>query len=187
MTALQAGLVGLVFGSAAFLGGHLLMTGLGQVEGEPATGHPPLWRAVALLGLFAAIEEAVFRAGVLGLGGRFIGFPAALVLSVGLFAAVHRTGVRLAPLAWLNLVLVGTLLGFLFHDWGFWAALGFHWAWNAWEWGLGYAVSGEQNRNHLPSPPRIRRLGAIAYGPEAHWASGAVLGASLLGLLVLHR
>ncbi len=185
MSVLQPGLLGLAFGSAAFVVAHIIMTRLGVVKAEPVDAHPPLWPALMTLGVFAAIEELVFRLGMIGYGARLVGFPAAFIVSVALFAVVHRTEERLTPLAWANLVLVGAVLGLLYHDRGFFAALGFHWAWNAWEWVLGYAVSGEKNRSRLPAPPVTRRIGRLAYGPEAHWASGASLLASLIGLLLL--
>lgn len=185
MTALQAGVLGLLFGSVAFLAAHFLITGSVAVEVQPVDARPPTWPAIVTLGLFAAVEEAIFRLGIIGLGSRLVGFPIALGTSLVLFAAVHRTQEVLSPTAWVNLILVGAMLGFLYHDFGFFAALGFHWAWNAWEWGLGYAVSGEKNRNRLPAPPAVRRLPQMQYGPEAHWASGAVLAASLLGLLLV--
>ncbi len=186
MNVVAPGLLGLAFGSAAFLVAHMVMTRAGAVTAEPLDVHPPLWPALITLGLFAAVEEAVFRLGLIGYGARLVGFPAAFFVSVVLFAVVHRTEERLTPLAWTNLLLVGALLGLLYHDQGFFAALGFHWAWNAWEWGLGYAVSGEKNRSRLPAPPVSRRLGHLPYGPEAHWASGASLLASLIALLVVH-
>jgi len=187
VTALVQGGVGLTLGSAAFLAVHVLLSRRSAVDERPTDVHPPVWPALGMLGLFAAVEEAVFRIGVLGLGSRVVGFPAAFGLSVLLFAVVHRAQERLSALAWVNLGLVGALLGLLYRHGGFWAALGFHWAWNGWEWGLGYAVSGELNRSRLPAPPVVRHVRRLRYGPEAHWAASAVLGTSLVVLVVLAR
>lgn len=172
-------LVGGSLGSLAFLATAGVIAATGRIRTVPVPGHPSVFRTILLLGIFATVEEAIFRAGVLGLGQRWLGFGCALALSMASFAVVHAVSERFGLITWLNLLLVGAVLGLLYQWAGFLAAVGFHWAWNAWQWGLGFAVSGPKNRRHLPSAPTIRDIDGLPYGPEGHWAALLALAASV--------
>lgn len=179
--------VGAVAGSAAFGLTAAILYGLRAVDAGPATPHPPVLGTVALLGLLAAVEEAIFRAGLLGLGQRVLPLQVVFPVSLLAFAAVHAVGQRLTAVAWVTVAMSGAVLGLLYLGGGFWAAWGFHWAWNAWQWGLGFTVSGPNNGGRLPAPPRRRTVRRLPYGPEGHWASLVALTAVLPALLLWYR
>lgn len=163
-------------GSLLFLAVALLLMALGVIR-RRATPKPRvsrLFRTILALGLMSAVEELVFRAGILGVGSHYIGWPTALAVSTVAFALSHAFPHRLRFMTWVNLLLVGVLLGLTYRQMGIWAVIGLHWGWNAWEWGLGFTVSGEASA-HLPTPPTIREVVDVPYGPEAHWATAMVM------------
>ncbi len=179
------GLAGLAVGSVLFLAAAALLTVAGRVVVEPSATRNPVGRLAVfalLLGVMAALEELIFRAGILGLGRAWVGTSWALSASVVLFALAHRTAEPLGLWAWVNLVLVGLLLGFVYLGWGLAPAIGLHWGWNLWEWGLGFAVSGQRTTRQLPPPRRRRVVRGCPYGPEGHPLTAIVLAAALAAL-----
>jgi hypothetical protein len=187
MSPLAAGGAGFVAGSALFLlvaAGLALLGRLIRIRNP----HPPSVGAVArfslLLGVMSGLEEVVFRAGMVGLGARALGPGLAIVAAALLFAAAHRVPGGIPGLAWINIGLVGMLLGLAYWDWGLWAAVGIHWGWNQWEWGLGFRVSGEHTSRYLLAPPTTVTVPRYAYGPEAHPLSTVVLALALAAVLI---
>ena len=182
------GVVGFAAGSLLFLGVALLLSQTGRVAVRLSPSRLPTARILSfslLLGVMSALEELIFRGVVLGLGSAVIGSTAALALSTILFAAAHRTAEPLTGWAWLNLILVGALLGFVYLGWGLLPAIGLHWGWNQWEWGLCFHVSGERTTRQLPPPSRLRSLIGYPYGPEAHPTATVVLTLGALGIWFL--
>ena len=178
------GWAGLGAGILAFGLVHVLLVATGRSERGPVdrAGAIGQWaRAVAILAVASFLEELVFRAGLVGLGRRWIGIPAALAVSTVAFGWAHvlnGRGTRWVPV---NLGLVGVALGLVYLRWGLWAAAGAHAGWNLAQWGLGYTVSGERTRAVLPSV-QSRGVKGVPYGPEGDWTAGVVL-AGVLGLL----
>lgn len=126
---------------------------------------------IALLVLLSAVEEVVFRGGVLGWGGQVLGTPAALAVSSIGFAASHAFPTRLSLTTWVNLTLYGLFFGLAYLVGGLPASVALHGSWNVWEWGLGFTVSGPTTSHLLPTPPVRRPLRKTPYGPEGHWAA----------------
>jgi membrane protease YdiL (CAAX protease family) len=180
------GVVAWVAGSMAFGLVTLVLLATGQVKTE-GTGVSSAFTASLrfslLLGAMSAVEEVIFRALGVGLGMRVAGVWPAIAGSSLLFAAAHRTGGRLSGWAWLNLLLVGLLLGAIYATAGLPAAIGFHWGWNQWEWWWGFRVSGEATSRYLPVRPRTRLIPGFPYGPEGHPAATAVLLLALAAML----
>lgn len=177
--------IGVAGGFGAFLLVSAILFLVRQVERQPISQPMRFSRfivTVFLLMIFATIEEWIFRWLFLGQGSHLIGLIPAFVLSMGLFLIAHRPNGKLNYGASLNLLLVGLVLGLVFWRWGIWVAAAAHFGWNLAEWGLGFAVSGEKTRQHLPSPA-VRVVVNEPYGPEAHWAATIVL--SLTATLIL--
>lgn len=138
---------------------------------EPTRARHRFWATIALLFLLSAVEEVVFRGGVLGWGRQVVGTPAALAVSSIGFAASHAFPTRLSPTTWVNLTLYGVLFGLAYLVGGLPASIALHGSWNAWEWGSGFTVSGPTTSHLLPAPPVRRPLRQTPYGPEGHWAA----------------
>jgi len=128
----------------------------------------------------------VFRWLVIGQLSHVVGLVPAFLVSVVAFTLAHRTNGRLTYGATLNLALVSVVLGFIYLRWGVYVAAAAHGGWNLAEWGMGYTVSGEKNRQLLPSPAR-REIKGEPYGPEAHWSATIVLLTVLVVLIDLYR
>lgn len=172
MPPLVGSAVGLAGGSALFLAtwGLLALARLvNRAEPMPATRH--FWLTVAVLFAMSAVEELFFRAGVLGLGERLVGWPVALSISSVGFAASHAFPTRLTATAWLNLTLYGLLFGLAYLSGGLPMSIALHGSWNAWEWGSGFTVSGAKTSQLLPVPPVRRTVRGTPYGPEGHLAA----------------
>jgi hypothetical protein len=162
----------LAAGSVLFLTTWALLAGAGAVlTPEPTRAHRRFWATIALLLLLSAVEEVAFRGGLLGWGGRVVGTPAALAVSSMGFAASHAFPTRLSLTTWVNLTLYGVLFGLAYLVGGLPASIALHGSWNAWEWGLGFTVSGPSTSHLLPAPPVRRPLRGTPYGPEGHWAA----------------
>lgn len=177
---------GIAAGALLFSVTALLLWITGDVRS--ATGTPARWtlyvRTGFFLGAMSAVEELIFRAGLLGLGERLVGFIPALVVSSVLFSLSHSFPMRIPWRATVNITLIGLLLGIIYWRFGIWAAVGVHWGWNGLEWGLGFTVSGEHTSRYLPVPRRVRKLPRTPYGPEASWAAMlAILGALVVVLV----
>lgn len=131
----------------------------------------------------ALAEEAVFRGYLWSLFERRLGLRAACWVTALLFALAHGANPGLGPLAALNLLLAGLLLGALRRNWGFWAAVGWHLAWNFGLGGLfGLPVSGLSFPGLVqlfPTAPEFWAGGA--FGPEGGLAGTAVLAVALAG------
>mgnify|MGYP000588225027 CR=1 FL=1 len=131
----------------------------------------------------ALAEEAVFRGYLWALVELRLGVRAAHWATGLLFALAHGANPGLGPLAPLNLLLAGLLLGALRRNWGFWAAVGWHLGWNFGLGGLfGLPVSGLSFPGLVrlfPTAPEFWAGGA--FGPEGGLAGTAVLAGALVG------
>ncbi len=161
-----------------------MLAGAGAVApAVPTRSRRRVVATIALLFLLSAVEEVVFRGAVLGWGARLLGTPAALAVSSIGFAASHAFPSRLSLATWVNLTLYGVLFGLAYLAGGLPASIALHGSWNAWEWGLGFTVSGPTTSHLLPAPPVRRPLPRTPYGPEGHWAATltclAAVGATL--------
>lgn len=186
LPALVGTAVGLAGGSTLFLAtwGLLALARLvSRAEPMAATRH--FWLTVAVLFAMSAVEELFFRAGVLGLGQRLVGWPAALGISSLGFAASHAFPTRLTVTAWVNLALYGVLFGFAYLVGGLPMSIALHGSWNAWEWGSGFTVSGAATSQLLPVPPQRRAVRGTPYGPEGHLAATVCCVTAILALLAV--
>lgn len=176
-------------GFFAFVLVSMILTMTRQVVREPtekSLGAMRFMGLAILLLVYALIEELLFRWLLIGQLGRVIGVIPAFLISIIVFGLAHRANGKLNYGAYLNLGLVGVILGLVFLHWGVFVAAAAHAGWNLAEWGLGYTVSGEKNRRMLPSPAK-REIRGEPYGPEAHWSATVVMLMVLLILVDIHR
>ena len=129
-------LIGLGFGggSAALMLAAPLLAGTGQLVLKPDSsfnGASLLFYLAALL-FAAAGEELIFRGYAFQLLVQKMG-PFATVLPVGvIFGLAHISNPHVSPLAVLNTVLWGILLGYAFlRSRDLWLPIGMHYGWNA--------------------------------------------------------
>lgn len=134
----------------------------------------------------ALFEEFIFRWFLIGQLMRVIDLVPAFLISIAAFTAAHRPNGRLSFLSILNLAIVSVVLGFVFLRWGIWVAAAAHAGWNLAQWGMGYAVSGQQTRKILPSPS-TREVRGEPFGPEGHWTTTVVLLVVLVILIASHH
>lgn len=176
---------GFIAGALLFAATALLLRLLGRIHSAP--GAPTPWtsyvRTGFFLGAMSAVEEFIFRAGMLGLGRGIVGLVPALIISSVLFSLSHSFPMRIPWRASLNITLIGLLLGIIYVRYGIWAAVGVHWGWNGLEWGLGFTVSGEHTSRYLPVPSHVRKLPRTPYGPEASWTAMLTIAGALLTVL----
>ncbi|WP_294321321.1 CPBP family glutamic-type intramembrane protease [uncultured Sphingomonas sp.] len=125
-------------GAAIGLGALLLAIGYCALAGTLTTGAGstvslalPLGALVILLQVVA--EEAMFRGVVQPLLVRGVGAGAAVPLTAASFAALHGVLGGLEPVMLANMLLGGVLFGLLALTRGVGAAIGAHFAWNAFE------------------------------------------------------
>jgi membrane protease YdiL (CAAX protease family) len=153
-----------------------LQLGLGWATVERGTISPAglLLGALGFTGV-AVNEELAIRGFILQVLGRAWSTPVALVVSSGLFAALHAPNPNATPAAIGLLVVAGLALA-----WGYlatgrlWLPIAFHWSWNFAQGPLfGFPVSGLGGESVLSVTP---------VGPD--WATGGGFGpeAGLVGL-----
>lgn len=103
-----------------------------------------LLKSIGLLIVIAFSEELVFRGYILNNLMRSFGKWTALAISAVLFAGFHITNPGITPLAFINLALVGTLLGINYiYSRNLWFSMLLHFSWNLFQGPLmGFKVSG---------------------------------------------
>lgn len=143
--------------------------------------------AIVLFALVAISEELVTRGYIQGLIKRSFGVIPAILVTSGIFAALHllNANVLQNPVPVLNLFLAGVLLGIAREaSGGLWLPIGFHFTWNLFQGNVfGFAVSGNDMNASII---RISTSGSDLvsggpFGAEGSLIATAILiGASLL-------
>jgi len=131
----------------------------------------------------ALAEEAIFRGYLWSLFELRLGLRAAYWATTLLFALAHGANPGLGPLAALNLLLAGLLLGILRRGWGFGAAVGWHLGWN---FGLGGILSLPVSGLVFPglvrvSPTAPELWAGGTFGPEGGLVATLVLAGAVGG------
>lgn len=199
--ALGTGGAGVGFGAASALAAFLVAWAAGGYAvawAAPAERPTLAWEASALvaLGLGAAFEEVVFRAGLAGTLARAFPRWVAVVAPAVVFAAAHLMNPHVSAAAEANIVLAGLVLGLLYFDpWGagggasaaptLGLCTGWHLGWNATLDALGIPVSGNALGEHLLRvTPLSSSWSGGAFGVEAGLGTTFVLAAlaAFLGL-----
>ncbi len=179
---LGAGLLGLVIGAIALLGG------ISFEPGNVAVSGVTLLLAYLVIHLnIALLEEGlargyVFQALLEGLGP----LPALLITSVG-FGLLHFDNPNVNGVALFNLVLAGLFLGVLvLKTKALWMAIGFHFSWNLVQSNvLGLRVSGVQMEDYWVKTELSGAdwLTGGAFGPEASPLTTLALSLAALAAL----
>lgn len=180
---LQAGIAGL---AAVVVGAAL--AGARPVAGFQAVNFEPWFRLLLFLVVAAALEEVVFRGFLLRLWELAAGSRVSLAMTSLIFALLHSGNPSAAPLALLNTVLAGIVLGLLaLRSGSLWPALSLHFVWNAAQGPLlGLPVSGlpANGLAVLPMAPGTGLLAGGSYGFEGGLSATLVL---VVGCVFLNR
>ncbi len=138
--------------------------------------------------VFAAAEELMLRGYPIKVLAESWSRPAAVVLTAGVFSALHLGNPGANILTFVNVAAAGVILGLLYLKSGsLWLAIGFHWGWNFGEGGLfGFRVSGIGLSRSIISATATgpRWLSGGAFGPEGSAALTATAAALIAFLLV---
>ncbi len=161
----------------------LVAGGWAAFEAQPSPGVASAlaWSLIAFVGVGLS-EELSMRGYVLQNVTMQWGAPAGVIVSSLLFAALHLLNPGVAPLAVVNLVLVGILFSYgYFVTRNLWLPIGYHIAWNFAEGPIfGFQVSGIHAQALLQTTPRGPDvITGGAFGPEGGLAvTAAILWAS---------
>lgn len=143
--------------------------------------------AIVVFALVAISEELVTRGYIQGLVKRTFGMVPAILVTSGIFAALHllNANVLQNPIPVLNLFLAGVLLGVAREaSGGLWLPIGLHFTWNLFQGNVfGFAVSG----NDFGEPViNITTTGSDLISGGAFGAEGSLIAtAILIGATVL--
>jgi hypothetical protein len=154
-----------VFLVAGLIGGWDRITGVAAppvLVGNLALG-------VVLFALVGVTEELASRGCLFALVGRWLGLPAAWVVSVGAFGLLHGLNPGATPTAILGVALAGIVLAFaLLRSGALWLPIAFHLSWDWAETSLyGFPDSGQPPQSAL-------QLQIDPAAPD--WATGGVFG-----------
>ncbi|MBX6364397.1 MAG: CPBP family intramembrane metalloprotease [Gemmatimonadetes bacterium] len=187
--------VGLGIGAAAQGVAVLVILGAGRLVWGPDAGTAggyvlELLRDLALFGVAAAAEEALFRGYPLQVLTAGFGPVVATLVSSGAFALAHRNNPNVDAVALVNIFLAGVLLSVAYlRTRSLWFATAVHMGWN-WAMATVFAlpVSG---LSLVDTPLYDARLGGPrwltggAFGPEAGIAGAVGFAAALAAVLLL--
>jgi len=177
-------------GIFATFGFATVEAGSSQQQGWAAIGGV----IVVLIGwvVQGAGEEVLTRGFLLPIISRRYGALAGILLSSGVFMALHLLNPNLSPIALLNLFLFGVFASlYALYEGGLWGVFAIHSLWN-WAQGnvYGFEVSGgEVNTATLFNLQEVGPdwLTGGAFGPEGGLAVTLVLGVSCVLVWVAHR
>ena len=191
---------GLALGVASALGAFAIAWAAGgyAVGWAPRAEWPGVGdeiAAIVALGLGAAFEEVVFRAGVAGTLSRAFSRPVAIVAPAIPFALAHLLNPHVSAAAEANIVLAGVVLGLLYFDPAgapgvpsLGLCTGWHLGWNATIDALGIPVSGNPSvARYLHVRPVAAAWSGGEFGIEAGLGTTIVLAALVAWLGLRQR
>ena len=181
--------LGLLLGSAVAAVVVALMTAIGVLEWTSDEGTVATWLAGAASALLfllvpAAAEEALLRGYPIQAIAEARGPNAALVVTAGVFGALHLTNPNVTMVGAINVTVAGAFLGVIYlKTLSLWWATSAHLGWN---WAHGYLADVPVSGLELMDAPLYEGdvsgpawLGGGAFGPEGSVVATVVLAAAI--------